>query len=240
MIGSPHEGIARGWQIAASAVMLLVTAPIACAVALAIPLLSPGPILFYHSRVGKDGKPFRLLKFRTMRAEQSGPEITARADPRITPFGRLLRKAKLDELPQLWNVLRGDMSLVGPRPEAAPYVDLSDPLWREVLRVRPGITDPVTLLLRNEEELLASVPGDREWFYRRYLVPYKLRGYREYAAVRTALRDVQVLWLTLLGVIFPERLPPPTLRDICSPGGSIWPLKYPSSARTSAIQKSPR
>jgi lipopolysaccharide/colanic/teichoic acid biosynthesis glycosyltransferase len=156
-----------------------------------------------------------------MRAQAGGPEITAKADPRITGVGRLLRKSKLDELPQLWNVVRGDMSLVGPRPEAIRYVDLNDGLWRDVLRVRPGITDPVTLRLRNEEELLAAVPGDRDAFYRAHLVPYKLTGYREFLAGRTARCDLAVLWRTVLGVVFPDRLPPPRLDEICGPAGRL-------------------
>jgi lipopolysaccharide/colanic/teichoic acid biosynthesis glycosyltransferase len=120
--------------------------------------------------------------------------------------GRFLRRSKLDELPQLWNVVRGDMSLVGPRPEVARYVDMQDPVWQRVLRVRPGITDPVTLQLRDEEALLAGVEGDRERFYREELQPEKLRQYAAYLENRSAWADVKVLYKTVLAVLFPGRV----------------------------------
>lgn len=214
MSTSPSEGLARPLQVAIALAVLVLAGPVLCVVALAIALTSPGPILFRHPRMGRDGRPFLLLKFRTMRVDQAGPDITATDDPRVTPLGKVLRRYKLDELPQLWNVVRDDMALVGPRPEAIRYVDLTSALWRDVLRVRPGITDPVTLRLRNEEELLAAVPLDREQFYRRFLLPYKLLGYRDYLAARTPRRDLAVLWLTVLVVMFPRRLPPPSLDEI--------------------------
>jgi lipopolysaccharide/colanic/teichoic acid biosynthesis glycosyltransferase len=113
-----------------------------------------------------------------------------------------LRKTKLDELPELWNVLRGDMSLVGPRPEVPRYVDMKHPLWQLVLKARPGITDPTTLSLRNEELLLSQVNGDRERFYMEVLLPFKLRGYLKYLRIRTIGTDVGVLWRTVIAVIF--------------------------------------
>ncbi len=106
--------------------------------------------------------------------------MTAGGDSRVTAIGRFLRRTKLDELPELWNVVRGEMSFVGPRPEVERFVRLEDPLWREVLEARPGLTDPTTLRLRDEESLLASVEGDREAYYRETLQPLKLRGYVEY------------------------------------------------------------
>jgi lipopolysaccharide/colanic/teichoic acid biosynthesis glycosyltransferase len=129
-------------------------------------------------------------------------------------IGKFLRRTNLDELPELWNVLRGDMSLVGPRPEVPQYVDLGNPEWREVLKVRPGITDPMTLRLRNEEALLASVQGDRERFYIETLQPFKLRGYLEYLRERSWQRDVKVLWKTGLAVILPSKTPPPAIKDL--------------------------
>src|SRR5207302_10964849 len=126
-----------------------------------------------QARVGRYGKPFTLVKLRTMRASSGGFQVTAADDARVTPIGRFLRRSKLDELPELWNVLRGEMSFVGPRPEVVRYVHPEDPLWKEVLLVRPGLTDPVTLRLRYEEGLMASFPGDRERFYIERLQPLK-------------------------------------------------------------------
>ena len=138
--------------------------------------------------------------------------------PKVARVGRLLRKSKLDELPELWNVARGDISLVGPRPEVPRYVDLENPLWRRVLEARPGITDPVTLRLRNEEELLAGCKGDPEQFYLNTLQPYKLQGYVAYLRQRSWRTDVRVLLETLLAVIFPGKVPPPEMDEIVSEG----------------------
>ncbi len=136
-------------------------------------------------------------------------------------MGRLLRRSKLDELPELWNVLRGDMSFVGPRPEVPQYVDPENPAWKEVLLVRPGLTDPVTLRLRNEELLMTRVEGDREAFYRETLQPLKLAGYRAYLQRRTWRTDVGVLFATLLAVLWPARSgspAPPTCTGIPARG----------------------
>jgi lipopolysaccharide/colanic/teichoic acid biosynthesis glycosyltransferase len=151
-----------------------------------------------------------------MRQEDIGPGITAADDPRITGVGRILRRLKLDELPELVNILRGDMSFVGPRPEVPEYVQLSNQLWQRVLEVRPGLTDPVTLRLRNEEELLAEVGGDTETFYLQDLQPYKLAGYLEYLAARSAWDDFRVLGQTFLAIVFPERVRRPESAKIRS------------------------
>ena len=127
--------------------------------------------------------------------------MTARGDDRVTPVGRVLRRTKLDELPELWNVLRGDMSFVGPRPEVPEYVDLDDPEWAEVLQARPGLTDPVTLALKDEEDLMESVAGDRERYYRETLQPRKLAGYRSYLERRTWRTDVGVIWNTVMALL---------------------------------------
>ncbi len=153
----------------------------------------PGPALFRQQRLGRGGAPFTLFKLRTMRqaaAGAAGSYVTAGGDPRITPLGRFLRRSKLDELPQLWNIVRGDLSFVGPRPEVPAWIELGDPRWQRVLAARPGLTDPVTLRLRNEEALLAAVPGDREDFYRDHLQPWKLAGYADYLARRSAAGDL--------------------------------------------------
>jgi lipopolysaccharide/colanic/teichoic acid biosynthesis glycosyltransferase len=150
-----------------------------------------------------------------MRSDRSGgAEVTAGDDARVTRVGRILRKAKIDEIPELWNILSGDMSFVGPRPEVPRYVDPADPRWAAVLRARPGLTDPVTLRLRNEEALLAGVPGDPETFYRTCLQPYKLRGYAAYLDSRSWRTDLRVLVETIRAVLRPGSAPPPALADV--------------------------
>jgi lipopolysaccharide/colanic/teichoic acid biosynthesis glycosyltransferase len=149
-----------------------------------------------------------------MRDFRGGPQVTSRDDQRVTRVGKILRKTKLDELPELWNVLKGDMSLVGPRPEVPEYVDLANPQWALVLSVRPGITDPVTMRLRNEEGLLEIVSGDRERFYREVLQPIKLRGSLDYLLKRTWGQDTIILLRTVVSVILPNRVPAPKPKEL--------------------------
>lgn len=147
--------------------------------------------------------------------EQShGPQVTTTTDSRVTRVGRLLRKMKFDELPEFWNVLKGDMSLVGPRPEVPRYVDLSNPGWQIVLQTRPGLTDPVTLRLRNEEQLLAAVEGDVERFYLEVLQPLKLRGYLEYLQTRSWIEDLKVIVQTAIAIIRPGLIPAPIATQV--------------------------
>jgi lipopolysaccharide/colanic/teichoic acid biosynthesis glycosyltransferase len=200
-----REGIPRPVEILMALAGLLVLSPLLLVAAVAVLLGSRGPVLFRQERMGRWGRPFELIKFRTMRPENTGPGVTAGDDPRITKVGRVLRKLKLDELPELVNVLRGELSFVGPRPEVPEYVQLSNPLWRRVLEARPGLTDPVTLCLRNEEELLAEVQTDAEAFYLEVLQPYKLAGYLEYLRVRSLWGDLWVLGMTFLAVTVPGR-----------------------------------
>jgi lipopolysaccharide/colanic/teichoic acid biosynthesis glycosyltransferase len=208
------SGIPRSIEIALAAVALGVMSPALLIAAGFIALTSGFPILFVQHRVGRDGRAFRMYKLRTMRLSTAGPQVTSRDDDRITPVGRVLRKMKIDELPAFWNVLRGDLSLVGPRPEVPRYVDLANPLWREVLRARPGLTDPVTLTLRNEEDLLASIDGNPEEFYRRHIQPFKLSGYLEYLRNRTWRGDLRVLSATARAVVRPSAAPPPTVSEM--------------------------
>ncbi len=148
----------RSLDFSASLVAVAILAPLLALLALVVFLSSGPPVLFAQKRVGRDGRPFRLLKFRTMRTDAGpGPAITASGDARVTRIGRVLRATKLDELPQLINVLRGDMSLVGPRPEVPRYVARYDDRQRGVLRVRPGLTDPASVHFRDEEQLLGAV-----------------------------------------------------------------------------------
>jgi len=200
-----HRGIPH-WADATIAFLgLVVASPFMALIALAIAVSSRGPILFRQKRVGQHGHLFELHKFCTMTPSNGGPQVTSSNDQRITPLGRFLRRSKLDELPTLWNVLKGEMALVGPRPEVPRYVKLEDPIWQTVLAVRPGITDPVTLRLRNEEELLAQVETDTEKYYVDELQPTKLSGYVAYLEERSWRTDVRVLLSTLAAVVNPSR-----------------------------------
>ena len=197
-------GIARWAEVALSVLGLTLSVPLLALSSLAIALSSPGPVIFRQERVGRYGQLFVLYKLRTMRIVPEGPQVTASGDARVTWVGRILRRAKVDELPELWNVLKGDMSLVGPRPEVPRYVDLEDERWGLVLKSRPGLTDPVTLSLRNEEALLADVKGNREYFYIKSLQPLKLQGYIDYLQHRSWWSDVKVLSRTLLVIVRPN------------------------------------
>jgi lipopolysaccharide/colanic/teichoic acid biosynthesis glycosyltransferase len=203
--GTVASGLPRGVEVLLALSGLIVAAPVIVLAAAGTVLSSGLPVFFRQKRVGRGGEPFMLIKLRSMRASRGGPQVTARGDARVTPFGRLLRRSKLDELPELWNVLKGEMSFVGPRPEVPELVDPANPLWREVLQARPGLTDPVTVRLRDEEALMAGIQGDREAFYRETLQPFKLRGYREYLQRRSWHSDLGVLWETVLAVLWPSR-----------------------------------
>jgi len=203
-------GLPRAVEATLACFGLAVSSPILLAAAGLIAATSPGPVLFKQQRVGLNGRPFTLLKLRTMRVAPEGSQLTASGDSRITPVGRWLRRFKLDEIPQLWNVARGDMSLVGPRPEVPRYVDPESPLWRQVLSARPGLTDPVTLRLRDEETLLAGA-ADPELFYRERLLPWKLNGYLDYLQRRSWATDLGVLGDTVLSIL---RLRRPALPEI--------------------------
>jgi len=161
------------------------------------------PVLFRQQRVGRYGKVFFILKFRTMRGAPRGRCITAAGDPRVTRVGSWLRRLKLDELPQFFNVLRGEMSLIGPRPEVPEYVESNHTLWRKVLAFRPGITDLASLAWRNEEDILARVP-DPEAFYRRVILPDKLMLNLQYQESRSLWRDFNLLWLSARYSFFPR------------------------------------
>jgi lipopolysaccharide/colanic/teichoic acid biosynthesis glycosyltransferase len=186
-----------------AALGLCVLSPILVLVALAVSIGDGWPIFFRQERVGRAGKRFQLLKFRTMRKGKSGPSITARGDARITATGGFLRKFKLDELPQLWNVVRGEMSLVGPRPEVPQFVDMNDSRWSSVLQVRPGITDPASIAFRNEEEILAKA-SDPISFYREHVLPAKLALNMSYLGNRSLWLDMKVILQTVRCATFPN------------------------------------
>lgn len=193
----PQDGT-RPLDAVSAALALALLSPVLAAVALLVKATSPGPVLFRQTRVGLRGLPFTLYKFRTMceNAERLGSSVTTARDGRVTPVGRLLRKTKLDELPQLLNVVKGDMVLVGPRPEVPEIVEKYTPEMRRILSVRPGITGLATLFLRDEEELLARAQApDR--FYEEVLLPVKVELGLEYIDRRSPLLDLKLLALTL-------------------------------------------
>jgi FlaA1/EpsC-like NDP-sugar epimerase/lipopolysaccharide/colanic/teichoic acid biosynthesis glycosyltransferase len=188
----------RTIDVGAALVGLVLLSPVLFLLCLLVKLTSKGPVLHRAWRVGKDGREFHLLKFRTMvvGADKMGPGITVDADPRITPLGRWLRSHRLDELPQLWNVLAGSMSLVGPRPEDPRYVALYTLAQREVLRVQPGITGPAQIAFRNEPERLRHTV-DPEAIYLQEIMPAKLATDLDYLQQRTVWSDLGVLFNTL-------------------------------------------
>ncbi len=225
-------GIPRAIEAALAALALVVCSPVLAVIALGVWASSPGPVVFRQVRVGRDGRAFTLFKFRTMRVNADHHGVTAGGDPRVTPFGRWLRLLKLDELPELWNILRGEMSFVGARPEVPRLVDLRNPAWRATLRARPGLTDPVTLRLRNEEQLMASVTGDKERFYLEVLQPFKLAGYVEYMERRTAASDVRVIFRTLMAIVLPSSAPTPSIEEIRASVDAPPPPRTPSAPET--------
>ncbi len=193
----------RGVDVLAGVLGLLVLSPLLLVLAFAVRVSSGPPVLFVQERVGRRGRPFRLLKFRTMRqGSDSGLLITGSGDPRVTRVGRFLRATKLDELPQLVNLLRGEMSLVGPRPEVPRYVEDYSADQRRILEARPGLTDPATILFRNEESLLGSVEDTRkERYYREKILPVKLAMNQEYLERASLPYDMLLVMRTLLAVL---------------------------------------
>ncbi len=180
---------------------LVFLSPLFLALAALVKITSPGRVLYRQQRVGKDGCVFAIVKFRSMFQDhgENGPTVTSARDPRITPLGRWLRYLKLDELPQLWNVLVGDMSIVGPRPELPSYVAAYNACQKRVLAVRPGLTDDASLAFRWEEELL-SQSHDPEQFYRDVVLPRKLELSLEYVAKASLARDFSLIVRTLLSI----------------------------------------
>lgn len=181
---------------------IVVLAPLLALLWLAVVVESGLPGLFRQRRVGLGGRDFVLFKFRSMTVRRGTEQgsFDAGSAARVTRVGRLLRKTKLDELPQLWNVLKGDMSLVGPRPEVRKWVEAYPERWAKVLTVRPGITDPASIEFRNEEEILAQSP-DPERTYREEILPRKLDLYERYVATRSFWRDAGILLKTVWAVV---------------------------------------
>jgi lipopolysaccharide/colanic/teichoic acid biosynthesis glycosyltransferase len=191
-------------DILAAVAGLTLLAPLLAAVALLIKLDSPGPVLFKQQRVGKGFRPFWIYKFRTMKVDpDGGPVLTIGADRRITRAGALLRRSKIDELPQLINILKGDMTIVGPRPEVPRYVEAFRRDYEEILKVRPGLTDLASLKYRDESALLGQSDDPEEEYLRRIL-PDKICLAKDYIH-RSSLRfDINLIGKTLLRVVFPR------------------------------------
>jgi lipopolysaccharide/colanic/teichoic acid biosynthesis glycosyltransferase len=194
--------IKRLCDIILAAILLLLLSPLLLFISILVKLTSTGPVFFRQNRGGKDGEYFKILKFRSMtvKKETDGKDFDPGCDARVTSLGKLLRKSKIDEFPQLINVLKGEMSMVGPRPEVKVYIDLYPERWRKVLSVRPGITDPASVTFRNEEDLLAQA-DDAEQEYRRKILPHKLDIYETYVADISFFTDIKVLFLTIFVVL---------------------------------------
>lgn len=199
-----RPGAKRVFDVVTSSVAVVVLAPVMIGIAVAVRVTSPGPALFRQRRIGRDGHPFEVLKFRTMvdGAEALGRETAGSSDPRITDLGRFLRRTKLDELPQLINVLRGEMSVVGPRPEIPYYAQGYSPEDQVVLSVRPGITDPSTLHLADLDGFMET-RGDRSpaEFYSQVVQPKKLELQKHYITTQTLWGDVRIILATLAKIV---------------------------------------
>jgi lipopolysaccharide/colanic/teichoic acid biosynthesis glycosyltransferase len=188
-------------QRALAATALFLLSPVLALIAVMVRLSSPGPILFGATRVGRNGRPFTAWKYRTMawRPHERGPAISVAADPRVTRTGAGLRRLRLDELPQLWNIVRGEMRLVGPRPEDPRFVDPADPRQRAILVEAPGITGLAQLAFAHEGRLLD--PNDPEGSYRTIIQPRKLLVDEAYVRHRSTILDLRIILGTLRVVL---------------------------------------
>jgi lipopolysaccharide/colanic/teichoic acid biosynthesis glycosyltransferase len=196
----PDSRAKRMFDLIAALLLLVPALPLMAIVAIAIKLTSPGPVLFQQLRCGKNGWQFHLLKFRSMwhARSQIGPGLTCSNDARVTRVGRVIRKWKLDELPQLFNVVRGEMSLVGPRPDLPEYLGALPAAQQQVLHLKPGVTSLATLRFRHEEELLRTVPAETlTAYYIESILPQKIRIELDYACRASLFSDVAVLLRTV-------------------------------------------
>jgi len=198
----------RAFDVLLSFVALIILLPFLMIVAILIKLMMPGPVLFSQERVGLGGRRFRILKFRSMKINNSGVSITLKNDDRITPLGRFLRRSKIDELPQLWNILIGEMSFVGFRPDVPGYHDQLQGDQRLLLSIMPGLTGADSLAYPNEEDILQHQP-DPQAFYDQYLFPDKVRINMAYMKKQSFLFDLKIIVYTLLQkkIQDPELLP---------------------------------
>jgi len=188
--------VKRIFDILSSLIGLVVLSPVLLIIAVLIKILTPGPVFFFQKRTGRHGVPFTIVKFRTMKVENSGSTTSVKGDSRITNLGAVLRKYKLDELPELLNVLIGDMSLVGPRPDTYEFTSRLKDNERCILELRPGITGPATLKYSGEEDLLASV-NDPIQYTDEIIWPDKVRLNVEYYQIRSFIGDIILIFKTL-------------------------------------------
>jgi lipopolysaccharide/colanic/teichoic acid biosynthesis glycosyltransferase len=194
--------VKRTFDLLAASLGLLLLLPLLVVVAVLVKVSSAGPVFFRQPRVGRRFRMFDLYKFRTMvpDARHQGPRITPAGDPRVTRVGRVLRSTKLDELPQLLNVIRGEMSLVGPRPEVPEYVDLFRNEYREILEARPGLTDLASIKYRDEAAVLAGA-SDPEHEYLHRILPEKISLAKEYVRHTSLGFDLKVIGWTLVSLL---------------------------------------
>ena len=205
-LGRSTMALKRALDITGSALGLLLLLPVLVIVAVIIKLDSPGPAFFRQERVGQRGRPFRIFKFRSMGIDAEGTALTVHADKRITRVGFFLRRTKLDELPQLINVLAGDMSIVGPRPEVPEFMKFYTPHQRAIiLSMRPGMTDYAAILFRDESSLLGQGPNPVE-IYRQQIMPIKFAYYDRYSREIGVLNDLRIIFATIL-LLVAGRLP---------------------------------
>jgi lipopolysaccharide/colanic/teichoic acid biosynthesis glycosyltransferase len=198
----------RLFDFISTGIGLIILSPLFAIVAVLIKIDSKGPVFFTQERMGRGFQPFSIYKFRSMvrNAPTKGMQITAGGDPRITKIGRMLRKTKIDELPQLINVVKGDMSIVGPRPEVRKYVEYYREEYEVILSVRPGITDISSMIFRNEESVLKG-QDDPEQFYLKVLLPEKMQLAKDYIKHRSFLGDLKLIFSTLYRILDPKGIP---------------------------------
>jgi lipopolysaccharide/colanic/teichoic acid biosynthesis glycosyltransferase len=190
----------RTFDVCCSALGLTVLSPVLLVVSAVVGSTSPGGVFFRQERIGRGGEPFTIYKFRSMRKDNAGLKITTGQDARVTPVGKFLRKSKIDELPQLWNVLKGDMSFVGPRPEVREYTDLYNEEQRQIFLVRPGITDLASIEFRNENDLLTD-SEDPNKTYIEEIMPRKIDLGLTYIEHLSPIYDIKLILRTLVTVI---------------------------------------
>ena len=211
---SSKGGLNQNIQVLLALILVIFLSPILLIISLLVKISSPGSILFKQKRMGLYGKLFTIYKFRTMKENTFGSDFTASNDERITKIGFYLRIYKLDELPQLWNILNKTMSFVGPRPEVPKYVNSDLSIWKDILSVRPGLTNPIMFEFINEQSFLKTIIKDREKFYEKFLLPYKLKIQLDYIKRRTWIYDLKIIFITILLILFPSLSKKPSIEKI--------------------------
>jgi len=192
----------RMFDLLLSIPSLIILSPVYLLSAILIKLDTPGPILFSQDRIGQNGKPFRLYKFRTMvkDAAKIGPPVTTAHDPRITKTGRLLRKFKVDEMLQVMNIVKGDMSVIGPRPEVKKYIDIFAEEYKDILKIKPGMTDYALIVFRNEEDILSRFQNVEEGYIKE-VMPEKIKLYRQYLSEMSLKTDIKIFFQTIWEIL---------------------------------------